>query len=192
MQEITTGISRNADRIKQDACQYRIIAVIDNATYIKNEQAACKAFFGSTDKAVNSACISLACFIAKEEMEDTLLRWLRRIAGAEQAFSIVSNNFGFHPEGEVYLRILDASKLLNLKNHMQVLEPFIQSYSGKKVNWFKSAEINIGHVEEVMHREAAYHYAQQSSAERLLITHLCVQKKADTDFATICKLPLQP
>lgn len=192
MQQIITSRNRNVDHIKQEVSQYRIIAVIDNDTYIKDEQAVCKKNYGSIDKTENSSFISLASFEAKEEMEDTLLRWLRRIVGAEQAFSVVSNNFGFHPEGKVYLRILDASKLLNLKNHMQVLEPFIQSNNNKKVNWFKSAEIIIGHVDEAMQLEAAYHYAQQSSAERLLISHLCVQKIGDNDFRTICKLPLQP
>ncbi len=192
MQQITTSRHRNADPIKQDISQYRIVAVIDNDTFIKEEQAVCKKNYGSRNNTENSTYISLASFTAKEEMEDTLLRWLRRIAGAEQAFSVVSNNFGFHPEGSIYLRILDASKLLNLKNHMQVLEPFIQSNTGKKVNWFKTAEVMIGTVEENMHREAAYHYAQQSSAERLLISHLYVQKKGDIDFTTICKLPMQP
>lgn len=192
MQEIITNRSRYGTAVKTNHTVYRIVAVIDNDNIIKAEQANFNQCYGSEEKPEATTAISLASFNAKEDMEDTLLRWLRRITGAEQAFSILSNNYGCHPDGTVYMRILDASKLLNLKNHMQVIEPFIQANAGKQVQWFKTAQIIIGTASEPLIRKVAYHYAQQSSAERFLITHLCVQRNEGTVFNTISRLALQP
>lgn len=192
MQETITNRSRNTTAAKANYTAYRIVAVIDNDNMIKEEQTVFEQCYGDTGMRDRSTAIVLAGFSAREDMEDTLLRWLRRIAGAEQAFSLLSNNYGCHPDGNVYLRILDASKLLNLKNHMQVIEPFLQANAGKQVQWFKTAQISIGTATETLIRKAAYHYAQLSSAERFLITHLCVQRCEGTSFHTISRLALQP
>lgn len=192
MQEITTNGRRTVAVAKTNQATYRIVAVIDNDQILKEEQAIFKQCYTDATMPETSTAIELAGFNAREDMEDTLLRWLRRIAGAEQSFSILSNNYGCHPDGTVYLRILDASKLLNLKNHMQVIEPFIQANAGKQLQWFKTAQIIIGTATEPLIRQAAYHYAQQSSAERFLITHLLVQKHNGASFNTVSRLALQP
>ena len=192
MQENITNSSRTISAIQTNQAKYRIVAVIDNDHILKEEQSRFKQHYADASMPETITSIELAEFKAREDMEETLLRWLRRIAGAEQSFSIISNNYGCHPDGTVYLRILDASKLLNLKNHMQVIEPFIQANAGKQMQWFKTGQIIIGTATESMIREASYHYAQQTSAERFLITHLLLQKNNSTAFNTISRLALQP
>jgi hypothetical protein len=71
--------------------------------------------------------IVLSCFHAKEEMEDTLVRWLQRICNLQGAFHITLNNFGGQPPHNIHLRIQDKEEIKKMINQLKMIDHFIQS-----------------------------------------------------------------
>src|SRR5687768_14793392 len=48
--------------------------------------------------------ITLGSFVARESMEETLIRWIQRVCSREQSFMVTLNNYSGIPPHTVYLR----------------------------------------------------------------------------------------
>jgi hypothetical protein len=71
--------------------------------------------------------IEIARFQLREEMEETLLRWLSRIVNAQQAFQVTVNNYGAMPPHNIHLRILDLLPFIQLGKNLSPVLQFIES-----------------------------------------------------------------
>lgn len=70
--------------------------------------------------------ILLARFHAREEMENTLIRWINRIIGAEEGFQFAFNNYGSIPAQPLYWRIQDNGNFRQLAERLRVLDGWMQ------------------------------------------------------------------
>jgi 2'-5' RNA ligase len=70
--------------------------------------------------------ITIANFLAKEAMEDTLLRWIQNICNLQKSFTITINNYSGFPSC-IYLRVQDAKPFKQLANALKILDGFMQS-----------------------------------------------------------------
>ncbi|HEX6915062.1 MAG TPA: 2'-5' RNA ligase family protein [Chitinophagaceae bacterium] len=82
--------------------------------------------------------IIVASFVAKEEMEDILLRWMQRVISAQPSFSVALNNFSGTPRSNsVHLRIQQPKPFRQLAKALSVVDELV------KDNGLPAASLNI-------------------------------------------------
>jgi len=70
--------------------------------------------------------ITVAGFLAKETMEDTIIRWMHRIISTQQKFSASLNNYSGFPPHTVYLRIQDHQPFKQLAASLKVVDQYVR------------------------------------------------------------------
>jgi len=70
--------------------------------------------------------IQVAGFLASEQMEETLIRWIHRICINQPAFRVALNNYGGFPPHILYLRIQDTEPFLQLQKKLRAIDDFIE------------------------------------------------------------------
>ena len=91
--------------------------------------------FPSELKIHRKAHIELGSFYAREEMEETIIRWIQRICNAESRFVVTMNNFGSVPPDTLYLRIQDHQPFFRLISKLRVIDNYISSNGYGEVEW---------------------------------------------------------
>ena len=86
--------------------------------------------------------ITVANFLAKEPMEETLIKWMYKIISSQQSFDVMINNFsGFPSSKTVYARIQDHEPFKQLATSLKTINSYIND------NGFPNAKlINHPHM----------------------------------------------
>jgi len=71
--------------------------------------------------------ITVAGFLAKESMEETLIRWIHRICCRQQSFIVTLNNFSGFPPHTIYLRVQDHEPFQQLAQQLKIIDDYVQS-----------------------------------------------------------------
>ena len=72
--------------------------------------------------------ITVANFLAKEEMEDTIIKWMHKIMSTHKSFDVMLNNFsGFPSSKTVYARVQDHEPFKQLAASLKVIDQYIKS-----------------------------------------------------------------
>jgi len=71
--------------------------------------------------------ITIANFLAKESMEETLTRWIQNICNLQKSFIVTVNNYSGFPSSGLYLRIQNEEPFKRLANALKILDGFMQS-----------------------------------------------------------------
>ena len=71
--------------------------------------------------------ITIANFLAKEAMEETIIRWMNRSIATQPRFSVLLNNFGGFPPNTIYIRVQHAQPFNKLATALQSVNHFITS-----------------------------------------------------------------
>ena len=71
--------------------------------------------------------ITIANFLAKEAMEETIIRWMNRSIATQPRFSVLLNNFGGFPPHTIYIRVQHAHPFKKLATALQSVNHFITS-----------------------------------------------------------------
>jgi 2'-5' RNA ligase len=70
----------------------------------------------------------VASFLAKEEMEDILLRWMHKVISAKPAFTVALNNYGGSTDaGTIHLRVQDHTPFAQLARELRVIDELVRS-----------------------------------------------------------------
>ncbi|TMI72960.1 MAG: 2'-5' RNA ligase family protein [Bacteroidetes bacterium] len=93
--------------------------------------------------------ITISCFLAWDSMEDTIVRWLQRIASEQKCFHVTLNNYSGIPSHTIYLRIQDSSAIDELKTRVKIIAPYI-----KEKDCAPSRPINYPHLSIAPHLPA--------------------------------------
>ena len=86
--------------------------------------------------------ITIANFLAKETMEETLIKWMHKIISSQQSFDVMINNFsGFPSSKTVYARIQNHAPFKQLATSLKTINAYIND------NGFPNAKlINYPHM----------------------------------------------
>src|ERR1700759_3671492 len=86
--------------------------------------------------------ITIANFLAKETMEETLIKWMNKIISVQQSFDVMINNFsGFPSSKTVYARIQNHEPFKQLATSLKTINTYIND------NGFPNAKlINYPHM----------------------------------------------
>mgnify|MGYP000860387120 CR=1 FL=1 len=73
-----------------------------------------------------SPVMTVASFVAWENMEEALVHRLQLVARRFSSFDVWLNNFGGHPSREIFLRVQDREPFLRLAIYLESLAPYIK------------------------------------------------------------------
>jgi hypothetical protein len=71
--------------------------------------------------------VVLGNFFAREQMEETMIRWIQKICNLQGSFEVKLNNFGGRPPQSIFLRIQDPSPLNRIISQLKMVDQFIQA-----------------------------------------------------------------
>lgn len=122
--------------------------------------------------------ITLANFLAKEEMEATLIRWIQRVCDYQPKFEAALNNFSGFPPHTIYLRVQNPQPFTSLVKNLKVIEGYIQSNGCPPVTLITLPYMTIARrlPPEVFER-AIKEYASRLFYEMLRVDHLVLIKR---------------
>lgn len=71
--------------------------------------------------------ITVANFLAKEPMEETLIRWMQNIFKTQKSFAVTLTNFSGCAPHSIFIQVADAAPFQQLAKSLQALDGFIQA-----------------------------------------------------------------
>jgi hypothetical protein len=127
--------------------------------------------------------ISIAQFLAKEMMEETLIRWTQRICDLQRSFGVTLNNFSGFPPHTIYLRIQDPQPFRQLANQFKMIDSFIQSNDCPPACLVQAPHVAIAaRLPETIYNEAIKQYAQKCfHASFQVDTLLLLKRRSEYD-----------
>ena len=71
--------------------------------------------------------ITVTKFLAKEAMEETIIRWMNRAIGTQPRFSVLLNNYGGFPPHTIYMKVQQQQPFKQLFDALQSVNHYVQS-----------------------------------------------------------------
>jgi hypothetical protein len=119
----------------------------------------------------------IARFSAMEDMEDTLLRWLHRIVGQQEAFSVVFNNYGSMPGSPLYLRLQDPGPFREISTGLKSLDAVLKSNGAASVQVFHHPRLLITKkISEQQHMEILLDFSGRIFHEEMAVEEILLVK----------------
>lgn len=109
--------------------EYLLVASPDTEVY-KQVMEERQSFYNAYQEKVSikiNPHIAIASFLAKEAMEETIIRWMNRSVATQPRFSVLLNNFGGFPPHTIYIRVQNAQPFKKLAAALQSVNHFISS-----------------------------------------------------------------
>jgi 2'-5' RNA ligase len=69
--------------------------------------------------------IAVANFLARETMEDTLIRWIQRACSLQHNFNVTLNNYSGFPKHTVFWRVQDHLPFKDLCDSLKVIQQYL-------------------------------------------------------------------
>src|SRR4051812_14441115 len=111
-------------RFQSDVPLWEYLFVAQPDEWVNNKVLEEKNFFHSRYHHVHAVRskphITIANFLAKEMMEDTLVRWIQNICRLQNFFTVSLNNFSGFPPHTIYLRVQDPKPFMQLASAMKI------------------------------------------------------------------------
>jgi hypothetical protein len=127
----------------------------------------------------NRPHVTIAAFQAGEPMEETLIRWMRRICNQFNSFELTLNNFSGIPPHTVCLRVQDPEPLRELLRLLKAVDDFVRSSGCPPVNLINRPYLSIaGGLTEQVYNKAMPDYSRRTFYERFRVDELVLLKRA--------------
>ena len=122
--------------------------------------------------------ITIANFLAKESMEETLIRWIQRVCSQQQSFTVTLNNYSGFPPHTIYLRVQDERPFQKLARDLKVLNAYVNSCSCPPVKIVSKPYLSIAaRIPEEIYFRALTQYAHKTFHESFLVSELQLLKR---------------
>ncbi len=122
--------------------------------------------------------ITISNFFARDEMEDTLIRWLQRIIGDQRSFAVTLNNYSGIPPDTVFLRVQDPSPFKELARQLTPIDYYIKSNACPPVHFIAHPHLSIARKLPVpVYEKAIMEYAQKMFHESFTVNELVLLRR---------------
>jgi 2'-5' RNA ligase superfamily protein len=126
--------------------------------------------------------INVAAFSAREEMEETLIRWIQRICSMQNSFLVTLNNYSGFPPHTIYLRVQNPEPFQQLSQQLKAINDFIFQPSPFIIKPHASMATKL---KERIYEKAMFEYSQKTFHESFMVNELILIKK-ESQLA-VCK-----
>lgn len=151
--------------------------------------------FREKDAIATKPHITVASFLAKEGMENTVIRWMQRICSKQRSFSVTLNNYSGFPPDTIYLRIQNEEPFRQLTKELSVVNAYISSGSCLPILLTPRPHVSIaGNLPKEIFFKALTQYAHKSFHESFPVNELLLLKrKGEYDgYKTVIVFALLP
>ena len=123
--------------------------------------------------------ITVANFLARETMEDTLIKWANKIISSQYSFDVMLNNFsGFTTSQTIYARVQNHEPFKQLASSLKTIDDYVRS------NGFPRAKL-IGHphmtiarrLQPAVYEKALKDYSQKTFNASFTVNELTLVKR---------------
>ncbi|MEP6594829.1 MAG: 2'-5' RNA ligase family protein [Ginsengibacter sp.] len=122
--------------------------------------------------------ITVANFLASENMEETIIRWIQRICSKQPSFTVTLNNYSGFPRDTIYLRIQNATPFQQLTEELKVVDTYIRSCSCPSVRFISRPHLTIASsLPEEIYFKAITRYARKSFYESFVVNELLLLRR---------------
>lgn len=123
--------------------------------------------------------IIVASFLAREAMEETLIRWIQRICDQQPPFTVTLNNYSGFPPHTIYLRVQDPLPFLHLAQKLKAVDDLVRSSSCPPVRLIAKPHLSIARrLPEPVYTKAMFSYSQKTFHESFLVNDLRLLRRA--------------
>jgi 2'-5' RNA ligase len=186
--ETTTATKSSKGWAQFGLFEYLLVAHPDAA--VNNKIREEKAYFSQEyQQAIASKTqphITIANFLAKEEMEETISRYIQRICNHQQSFDVMLNNYSGFPPHTIYLRIQNQQPFRQLAKQLKAVSNYIDSCSCPPAKLITNPHVTIvRRLPETVYLKALMDYGQKTFHETFMVNELRLLRR--THEFDVCK-----
>jgi len=124
--------------------------------------------------------ITIANFMAREAMEETILRYTQRICSQQQSFEVALNNYSGFPPHTIYLRVQNPQPFRQLAKELTVVSNYISSCSCPPVRLITNPHVSIARrLPETIYLKAMMDYSQKTFHETFMVNELVLLRRSN-------------
>lgn len=139
--------------------------------------------------------ITIATFLATDEMKPTLVRWIQNICNVHSRFPVLLRNFGGFVPHAIYVKVQNPQPFKQLAKSMRALDHFIRASECPPLKLTTTPHLTIarGMLEET-YFTALPAYLQRPFQQSFIATELTLIKRATSlgRCETVHVFPLAP
>lgn len=122
--------------------------------------------------------ITVANFLAKEEMESTIIRWMHRIISNQNRFTVTLDRFsGFKPH-TIYLRVQNHTPFQQLAKELKVVDQYVRGYGCPEMHLSNHPHLTIARrLPETVYHRAEADYAQKNFQASFEVSELVLLRR---------------
>ncbi len=123
--------------------------------------------------------IEVANFLGKEEMEETVLRWMHRIISAQKAFAVTLNNYsGFPNANNIFLRVQDHQPFRQLARELKVIDELVRDNGLPKAHLISNPHMTIARrLDKGVYEKAMMDYSRKDFHAEFQVNELILLKR---------------
>jgi hypothetical protein len=134
--------------------------------------------YGITDSVSMPAFIPFAILFVKEQMEDTIARWIQNICNLQHSFMVTLNNYSSIPPHTIYWRIQEPQPMIQLAMRMKILDGFNESNNCPPIQLINKPFLILAEgLSEVVYKTAISEYAQKTFHTSFRLERLVLIRK---------------
>ena len=182
---ISTGV------LREEWQEYRLVIPADEpvSRQVKQLRMQWEQLYGESTVSDKPPSITLACFMAREEMEDMVMRWLNRICNIQHSFMVTLNNFSAVPPQTIYIRVQDTTPFLQLASQLRLLDDFSRPADGRKWRIFDKPFIKLGSLPEHAEQQQWFTYTHQVFHAAFMARKILLVKRETNNWKTLSVFP---
>lgn len=195
--ELTSAIPVMREMYGHDLYEYFLVALPDKEVCGK-VIAEKRAFYDEYKESVaikTQPHITLTTFLAKEAMEETVIRWMESIFKKQQSFTVTLNNYSGFPPHTIYLRVQNAIPFQQLAKELKVVSSYVHSCACPPMKLISNPHVSIAaRISEEIYFKALTQYARKSFHESFVVGELILLRRRHSyeNCKTINVFGLQP
>ncbi|OIR05370.1 hypothetical protein GALL_124210 [mine drainage metagenome] len=122
--------------------------------------------------------ITVSNFLAKETMEETIIRWMQRIISTQNRFSVSLNNYSGFPPHTVYLRVQDHQPFKQLATSLKVVDQYVRGNNCPPMKLITHPHLSIARkLQQHIYEKAIIEYAPRSFHASFEVKQLILLKR---------------
>lgn len=122
--------------------------------------------------------ITVASFLARESMEETLIRWIQRICNLREQFTVTLNNYSGFPPHTIYLRVQNEKPFQQLVKELKVVNTYVSSCACPPMKLISKPHLTIARrLSEEVYIKALSQYARRSFHESFVVNELLLLRR---------------
>ncbi len=123
--------------------------------------------------------ITVANFLAKETMEETLIKWMHKIISSQQSFDVMINNFsGFPSSKTVYARIQNHEPFKQLATSLKTINSYINDNGFPNAKLINHPHLSIARsLQQNVYDKAVMDYSRKIFNASFTVNELILLKR---------------